>query len=376
MPRICQYCVLDESVVPLIFDNEGRCSSCRDAERALAADYHPNEKGKVLIADLVSKLKSEGRTQSYDCMIGLSGGIDSAYLAHIVVNKLGLKPLAIHVDGGWNSEKAVRNIHLIVDKLDIDLHTEVIEWQEMRDLQVAFLKSGVSNQDMPQDHAFFASLYSAASKFGVRSFLSGVNLATESVELPSGSGHPSIDGRNLSAIHEAFGSLALNTFPRMSILKYVYLTRILKHPTIYKPLNWMNYNKEEAQKVLRDVYGWVDYGTKHSESRFTKFHQEIYLPKKFNYDKRRLHLSSLIVSGQCERSKAIDILRSPISDPREIQRDKKYIAKKLGLTVIELDALISAPDVSHKKYTNDLVLLKIVMKARDLLGRLRNLLVK
>lgn len=376
MPRICQYCVLDESVVPLIFDNEGRCSSCRDAERSLAADYHPNEKGKVLIADLVSKLKSEGRTQSYDCMIGLSGGIDSAYLAHIVVNKLGLKPLAIHVDGGWNSEKAVRNIHLIVDKLDIDLHTEVIEWEEMRDLQVAFLKSGVSNQDMPQDHAFFASLYSAASKFRVKSFLSGVNLATESVELPSGSGHPSMDGRNLSAIHEVFGSLALNTFPRMSILKYVYLTRILKHPTIYKPLNWMKYNKEEAQKVLRDVYGWVDYGTKHSESRYTKFHQEIYLPQKINYDKRRLHLSSLIVSGQCERSKAIDILRSPISDPREIQRDKKYIAKKLGLTVIELDALISAPGVSHKKYTNDLVLLKIVMKARDVLRRLRSLLVK
>jgi hypothetical protein len=314
---------------------------------------------------MVSKLKYEGLTQSYDCIIGLSGGIDSAYLAHMVVKEFGLKPLAIHVDGGWNSEKAVRNINLIVDKLDIDLHTEVIEWHEMKDLQVAFLKSGVINQDIPQDHAFFASLYSAASKFGVKSFLSGVNLATESVRIENDSGHPSIDGKHLLAIHKQFGRAALTTFPLMSVWKYTYLSQILKMPKIYKPLNWMVYDKEKAQRLLENEYSWIDYGTKHSESRFTKFYQEVYLPKKVSYDKRRLHLSSLIVAGQCNRSDAIDILSLPITTLRDEQRDVAFVAKKLGLTKNELELLINAQVVSHQKYKSGLMLLNFMIACRD-----------
>jgi len=365
MSKICSYCVLDESVGHLIFDKNGRCSACKEGERILQRDYHPNEKGKTLIDNMVSKLKHEGATQSYDCIIGLSGGIDSAYLAHIVVKEFGLKPLAIHVDGGWNSEKAVRNINLIVDELDIDLHTEVIEWQEMRDLQLAFLKSGVINQDFPQDHAFFASLYSAASKFGVKSFLSGVNLATESIVMLGESGHPSIDGKHLLAIHKQFGRAALTTFPLMSVGKYAYLSQILKIPKIYKPLNWVAYDKEKAQRLLENEYSWIDYGTKHSESRFTKFYQEVYLPKKVNYDKRRLHLSSLIVAGQCDRSDAIDILSLPITTPRDEQRDVKFVAKKLGLTKNEIESLINAKVVSHQKYKNGLMLLNFMIACRD-----------
>ena len=369
MPRVCSYCVLDESVVALSFDKNGRCNSCREAERMLQKDYHPNEKGKVLLENLVSKLKREGASQEYDCIIGLSGGIDSAYLAHLVVKEFGLRPLAIHVDGGWNSEKAVRNINLIINKLDIDLFTKVIEWQEMRDLQLAFLKSGVMNQDIPQDHAFFSTLYLAASKFGVKSFLSGVNLATESVDLPNGSGHPSIDGKHVKDIHKKFGSKVLSTFPIMSILKYTYLSQVLKKPKIYKPLNWLSYDKNKAQQILEEEYGWIDYGTKHSESRFTKFYQELYLPRKINYDKRRLHLSSLIVAGQLSRSDAIDILKSPISSPREYQRDIKFVAKKLGITKEELEELIDAKIVSHQKYNHGLWILKFLIYIKTFLGK-------
>lgn len=342
---------MDESNPAIEFDAIGQCNCCRDALARRSHEWWPGSDGRSRMEQLASQLKAQGQGQPYDAMLGLSGGIDSAYLAHVAVRHLGLRVLAVHVDGGWNSEPAVRNIESIVRKLDIDLHTYVVEWQEMRDLQLAFLKSSVLNQDIPQDHAFFSTLYRTASQFGIRHFLSGVNFASESI-IPPGWGHPSMDGKHVKAVHARFGSTPLKTFPVMGLMEFLWLTRVRKQLIVYRPLNYLDYNKEHAREELTREYGWREYGGKHCESRFTKFYQEIYLPRKFGFDKRRLHLSSLIVSGQMTREEALTALAEPIAVPEQVRRDIKFVSKKLGLSAAELDALIDSPPVSHMDYPN------------------------
>lgn len=300
---------------------------------------------------MVHQLREAGRGKPYDAMIGLSGGIDSAYLAHVAVRELGLRVLAVHVDGGWNSEPAVRNIESLVRKLDIDLHTYVVEWKEMRDLQTAFLRASVLNQDIPQDHVFFTTLYRTALKFGMRHFLSGVNYATENV-VPPGEGFPYSDDVHLRGVHARFGSVPLKSYPVMPFIEFLWLTRVRRQLTVHRPLNYIDYHKDRAVEALRRNYGWRDYGGKHSESRFTKFYQDIYLPRKFGIDKRRLHLSSLIVSGQLDREQALRELEEPILAPEQARRDLRFVAKKLGLSAAELEGLIAAPPIKHTAYPN------------------------
>jgi len=363
--RTCTLCVMDDSNPAIEFDAVGQCNCCRDALARQAHEWWPGLAGKTRMDDMVYQLKAAGEGKPYDAMIGLSGGIDSAYLAHVAVRELGLRVLAVHVDGGWNSEPAVRNIESMVRKLDIDLHTYVVEWQEMRDLQLAFLKASVLNQDIPQDHAFFSTLYRTASQFGIRHFLSGVNFASENI-VPPGWGYPSMDGKHARAIHRRFGTITLNTYPFMGLVEFLWLTRIRKVLTVHRPLNYLNYNKEQAREALTREYNWCDYGGKHSESRFTKFYQDIYLPRKFGFDKRRLHLSSLIVSGQMTRDEALAELSKPIAAPDQMRRDIKFVAKKLGLGAAELDELIDSPQVSHLVYPNQ-------MRLFDGLAALKNL---
>jgi N-acetyl sugar amidotransferase len=351
--RTCTFCVLDESISSLSFDDKGQCNACRDALQRKQHEWWPGVEGVSRMEKLIALLKIQGSGKPYDAMLGLSGGIDSAYLAHVMVRKYGLRVLAVHVDGGWNSEPAVRNIESIVRKLDIDLHTHVVDWKDMQDLQTAFLKSSVLNQDIPQDHAFFSTLYRTAAKFKIRHFLSGVNFSSENIQV-QGWGHPSIDGKHAQAIHEKFGTHKLRSYSFMSTMEYLWITQLRKQLTVHRPLDFGAYNKIDAKVELLKEYDWRDYGAKHCESRFTKFYQEIYLPRKFHFDKRRLHLSSLIVSGQLSREQALIELDTPISTPHQIRHDIKFIAKKLGITVAELDALISSPAVAHRDYPNQL----------------------
>ena len=349
--RACTFCVMDEALAPMQFDEEGRCECCRDALRRMPFEWWPNEQGQARLDALVKQLKLHGVGKKYDAMIGLSGGVDSAYLAHLAVRNFGLRVLAVHVDGGWNSAPAVHNIESIVRKLNLDLHTFVVEWEEMRDIQLAFLRSSVLNQDIPQDHAFFSTLYRTAMKYGVRDFLSGVNFSSESIVAP-GMGHTYMDLRHLRAIHRRFGRLPATHFPFMSLQTFIWHSRIARTLHVHKPLNYMAYDKERAKQELTDVYGWRDYGRKHDESRFTKFYQECYLPRKFDFDKRRLHLSSLIVSGQVTRNEALAQLSQPISDPKQTARDMRFVAKKLGIDAQELSQLIGCEPVSHLAYPN------------------------
>jgi hypothetical protein len=249
----------------------------------------------------------------------------------------------------------VHNIELLVRQLDLDLHTLVIEWDEMRDLQVAFLKASVLNQAIPQDHAFFATLYRTARQFGLHHFLSGVNYATECV-VPPLWGHPSMDGKHLRAIQQRFGAAALATFPVMGLTEFLWMTRVRRQVTIHRPLNYLAYDKEQARVELREAYGWRDYGGKHCESRFTKFYQEIYLPKKFHFDKRRLHLSSLIVSGLMTRAQALEELATSITTAEQEKRDMRFVAKKLAINVAELESYLSSAPIDHLTYPNQMSL--------------------
>lgn len=365
MKRVCTFCVMDESNPALVFDKLGQCNCCRDALMRMPHEWWPNEEGARRMDRLVASLKDRGKGKSYDVMVGLSGGIDSAYLAHLASQVHGLRVIAVHVDGGWNSEAAVRNIESMVRGLDIDLHTHVIEWNEMRDLQVAFLHSSVMNQDMPQDHAFFATLYRTAARFGMHDFLSGVNFASECV-VPPNWGFPSMDGKHLLAIHRRFGKHPLRSYPVMRFSEYVWMTRVRKQLSLHRPLNYVRYDKEAAAAELRRLYGWRDYGGKHCESRFTQFFQEIYLPRKFHFDKRRLHLSSLIVSGQITRANALTQLSQPPFDPARARWDIKFVAKKLGMSTAELAATIESPVVSHFEYPNEMALHRSLSRVRSL----------
>ena len=266
--------------------------------------------------------------------------------------QLGLRPLAVHVDTGWNSELAVSNIEKIVTKLDIDLHTTVIDWDEMRDLQLAFLRSGVANCDVPQDHAFVAVLFKLAAKLNIKWIISGHNLQTESI-LPESWGYTSIDRKHLLGIHKKFGTVKLKNFPRYSLFDYTFYWPYIKKIKILKLLNYEDYDKNRAKEFLINEFDWRDYGGKHYESRFTKFFQSYYLPKKFGYDKRRAHAASLVVSGQLDRSDAIASLMVPPYTDSESSEDCVFIAKKLGVTVEQIKEMIDAAPKSYRDYPSN-----------------------
>jgi N-acetyl sugar amidotransferase len=352
---------------PLIeFDAAGVCSHCRAYDDMVAAIGGPDERSARLDA-LVKHLRRAGQGKDYDCIMGLSGGVDSSYLAWYVVTQLGLRPLVVHVDTGWNSELAVNNIQNIVQRLNLDMHTLVIDWDEMRDLQQAYFRSGVANLDVPQDHAFIASLYQEAKKYGIRDILNGGNIQTESI-LPNSWGYDASDARSLLAIHKEFGEHPLRTFPIYSNFKrfvqYPYIAKLKSH----RPLEYIDYNKEKAKELLKSELGWRDYGGKHYESVFTKFFQSYYLPVKFGYDKRRAHLASLVVSGQISREQALEELTLPSFNPDEISQDKEYFAKKIGLSMNEFEYIMGEPPKSHADYDNSEAL---YTRLRTLKRRLR-----
>lgn len=361
---------MDTTDVDIAFDESGICSWCVRFDTVIRQQWQPDAAGRQRLQATVEAIKRETAGQDYDCIVGLSGGVDSSYAAYVARHELGLRLLAVHVDAGWNSELAVKNIENIVKRLDIDLHTHVVDWEEMRDLQLAFLKSGVANQDVPQDHAFFAALYKFAVQRGIRWILSGGNTATESV-LPTSWGYNAMDLRHLKSIHRRFGTVPLRTFPTCNFVQsYVYYP-FVRGMRVLRPLDYLPYVASDAIATLERELGYRYYGTKHGESRFTKFFQNYWLPSRFGYDKRRAHLSSLILSGQLTRAEALDILGRPLySNEAELAEDKAFVAKKLGLRVEEFDRLLAAPIHSHRDYPSNEWLFSLKDKARPLLHRL------
>ncbi len=363
--RMCTQCVMDTTDPDVVFDENGVCNHCYYFKNNVVPNWYPDQRGERLLRQMIVRVREHGKGKQYDSIIGISGGVDSSYLA-VKVGEWGLRPLAVHVDAGWNSELAVKNIEQIVTKVGLDLVTHVVDWEDMRELQLAFLRSNVANQDVPQDHAFFAALYHYAVKNKIKYVISGSNYATEGI-LPQSWGYDSMDARHIRAVHRRFGNRKLREYPIVSFFNYQIYYPKIKKMTVLAPLNYIPYNKRLAIDYLEQEYGWRYYGGKHYESRWTHFFQAYYLPTKFGYDKRKAHLASLVVAGEMSREQALEELEKPLYTENELAEDKAFVAKKLGISVEELDDLVAQPPRQYREFPNNERKLRQYQAARSFL---------
>lgn len=345
--RICAKTVMDTSDPYIEFDEDGVSNYWRSGIARLEAEIIRGEAGLAHARRIAESIRAESKTKRYDCLIGVSGGVDSSYVAYWT-RKLGLRPLAVHLDNGWNSELAVSNIEALVTKLDIDLHTVVLDWEEFRDIQRSFFLASVPNCEMPTDHAITATLFSLARKHGIRHIISGANVVTEGI-YQANIGHDNKDWSHIADLHRRFGQRKVSTFPHLSVLDFarsIVVDRIRFIPI----LNYLDYNREQAIATLEREFGWRNYGRKHGESTFTRFFQEHYLPAKFGIDKRRMHYSSMICAGQITREDALRKLEEPLYEPDELRQDIEFVRKKLQFSEKEFEAIMKTPPKSHHDY--------------------------
>jgi len=348
--EICTNCVMDTTDSKIIFDDNGVCDHCNTFSKDILPHWHTDKRGEEALWKIIDKIKEEGKGKDFDCIMGMSGGIDSSYLTYVVKEKYGLRPLVFHVDAGWNSQIDVNNIERLIDKLGLDLYTHVVDWEEMKDLQLAYFKSGVPHIDVPQDHSFFATMYDFASKYKIKYILTGGNYSTECVRNPIEWMYYQSDSIQLKDIHRKFGKKPLKGYKVTSILWHKIYLPYIKGIKLIRPLDFVPYDKEEAMQLLIEKFGWQKYPQKHFESRFTKFYESYWLPKKFGFDTRKVQYSSLILTGQMTRDEALENLSKPAYDEETIAQDFEYIATKLGITIEELQSYLDAPNKSYKDY--------------------------
>lgn len=366
---ICNRCIMDETDSQIKFDTHGACDHCQNFDLNIHPNWHTDQQGYAELMKAAELIKKEGKGKDFDCIIGLSGGLDSSYTAYVAKEIMGLRPLLFHVDAGWNTDQAVGNIEKLVDGLGLDLFTEVINWEEMKDLQVAFLKSAIPDQDIPQDCAFFSALYKFARKNKIKYVLTGGNFSTECCREPNEWGaYPGIDKTFITDIHRKFGKRKLKTFPIIDVLEYKVFHHQVLGMKVFKPLNLVPFIKKEAEKLLQDKYGWLPFQHKHHESRFTRFYEDYWMPRKFGYEKRRAHFSSLIMTGQMTRDEALARISKPELSDEFMKNEFKYVANKLNLTVDELQEIFEQPNKSYRDYKNKLWLIQLGAKLINLLG--------
>ncbi len=366
--RICTRCVMDTSDPEITFDEDGVCNHCHSyAELHRRLVPPPGERERQLAA-LVSNIKEHGRGREYDCVMGLSGGVDSTYVAHLVA-KHGLRAIAVHLDNGWDSELAVKNVENIVTRLGVDLVTHVLDWPQFRDLQVAFLRASVPDAEIPTDHAIGAVLYQTAAKHGIRHVIAGTNVVSEAI-MPDRWTYGVGDWRYISAVHRQFGKRSIKGFPHYSLARQSWYQAV-RRIRFVSLLNLVEYDKAEAMRTITDELSWRDYGGKHYESLYTKFFQGHILPVKFGIDKRRAHQATLINSGQTTREAALALLTSPPLPPDEEASEREYVVKKLGLGEEEFQRIMSEPPRSYRDYPNSVALRARISRAIRLGRRLR-----
>lgn len=364
----CNRCVMDTSDPDISFLENGNCNNCNNAIKRLQNEIYTDEKLKInKLNAICAAIKENGKNNKYDCIIGLSGGVDSSYLAYLVVAKLGLRPLAVHLDNGWNSELAVANINNIVKILNIDLYTKVLDWSEFKSLQLSFLKASVIDIEMLTDHAIGVSLFEVSKKFNIKYFLSGYNYQSESI-MPSKWLYPyKMDSLNIKDIYRKYGNgKKIRSFKFLSF--YEYLTFGKNSMELIPILNYVDYNKKEALKTLEKELNWRNYGNKHNESIFTKFYQDVILPRKFNVDKRKAHLSSLICSDQITREEALLELNKPIISEKEFERTLEYFLKKLELSYEDYQKIMMNKPKDHWEFKS---YAKIKYKVGNILRHLK-----
>ena len=356
---MCNNCVMDTTDSAIFFDENGICDHCNTFFTKIQPNWDTNNRGKAHLERISEIIRSSGLGRDFDCIIGMSGGIDSSYLTYLAKEQLGLRPLVFHVDAGWNSQIAVNNIERLVDGLGLDLYTEVIDWEEMKDLQLAFFKSGVPHIDTPQDHAFFATMYKFANQYKVKYILTGANISTECVRNPVEWMYYQSDSTQLRDIHRRFGTRPLVNFPVTSILWHKVYLPYVKGIKVVRPLNYLPYIKQEAMGLLSERFGWQPYPQKHFESRFTRFYESYWLPKRFGYDVRKVQFSSLILTGQ---------MKAPPFDEETIGHDIEFVANKLGITVDELNGYMELPKKTYRDYRSQRWIYDVGARAMKALG--------
>ncbi len=363
----CTRCVMDTTDSKITFDAQGVCDHCRNFDKNIAPFWKPDENRLEELEEIAGRIRKARKNSDYDCILGLSGGADSSYLAYIAKEVMHLRPLAFVVDTGWNLNVAVENIEKIVKGLDLDLYTEVVNWKEMADLQLSFFKSGISSQDFPQDHAIFAALYNYAVKHHIKYVLTGSNSATEFIRPPVEWIYMN-DLRMAKDIHKKFGQRKLNTYPMCGMIKYKIWYRYFHGMKRVYPLDYVVYNKSEAEKLLHEKYGWTKYENKHYENVFTRFFEGYYLPYKFGFDTRKNVASNEILAGTLTREEALKRLEQPPYDPDLMEQDKEYIAKKLGISTEEFDHMINRPNKTPSDYKNSMWMIKLGVAVSKMLG--------
>jgi len=358
--RICSRCIMDTTDPNIGFDGQGRCDYCNNYDGMIKPNWETGVTGGRQLEQMADAIRLAGQGKDFDCIIGLSGGLDSSYVAYVAKEKMGLRPLLFHVDAGWNTDQAVGNIEKLVDGLGLDLYTDVVNWESVKRMQVAFMRAGIPDQDLVQDAAFFSGLYKFARKYKIKHIITGSNFSTECCREPEEwGGYLGIDKTLFGDIWKQGGDGKPNDeFPLVDILVYKLWYQKVLGMKVYHPLNLVPYVKKDAEDELEKRFGWQRFQHKHHESRFTRFYEDYWLPRRFGYEKRRAHFSSLIMTGQMTREEAIDRISRPEMDEHFLKQEFEFVAHKLGLTVDELQQLFEMPKKTFRDYKNK----------RDLIG--------
>lgn len=357
--QICQHCIMDTSDPGIVFDDRGWCDYCNNFEDIIKPNWRTGNLGQQSLEEMAASIRASGKGRDFDCIIGLSGGLDSSYSAYVAKEKMGLRPLLFHVDAGWNTDQAVGNIEKLVDGLGLDLFTQVVNWESIKRMQVAFLRSGIPDQDLVQDAAFFSCMYKFARQHGIQHIITGSNFSTECCREPEEwGGYLGIDKTLFADIWSKCGDGKPNEFPLVDILVYKVWYQKLLGMKVHHPINFLPYIKKEAEDELEQRFGWQRFQHKHHESRFTRFYEDYWLPRRFGFEKRRAHFSSLIMTGQMTRDQALERIARPEMDEQFLQQEFEYVAHKLDLTVDQLQVLFDSPKRTFRDYKNK----------RDLIG--------
>ena len=365
--QICKRCVMDTSDTNIIFDGNGICDRCNQFDKEVLPSWNYGKNKKEKLDSLVQEIKKQGEGKPYDCLLGMSGGFDSSYMLHFAIKELGLRPLVFHVDAGWNIKFAEENIKKMIEKLGVSLQVEKINWDEVRDFQLAFFKSGVPHLDIPQDLAFVSVLDRYAVKHKIKYILNGGNISTEVVVNPRSWGYWGTDDVHNKDIIKNFGSVPMKTYPFTSVLKRKIYIPYIKKVKVVKLLDYVPYIKADAEKLLVDEYGWQPYAQKHFESIMTKFIEGYWLPKRFGYDVRKAQFSSLILTGQMTREQALLRLKEPAISKSESDELFKQVAEMLQISNEELQSYMDMPLKTYKDYNHQDYLFGIGSKMMNLL---------
>lgn len=350
--QICTKTIMDTSDSNITFDKDGISDYYHNFKKTIEPNWHTDEQGYNELMRIAEKIRKECKNKEFDCIIGLSGGLDSSYTAYITKEVMGLRPLIFHVDAGWNTQQAVSNIEKLLNGLNLELYTEVINWEEMKDLQVAFLKAQIPDQDLPQDTAFFSTLYKFAVKHKVKYVFTGGNFSTECCREPEEWGAYLMDSTLIKDIHKKFGKKPLKSFPIVDTLIHKIYYNYILGMKVVKPLNYVPFVKKDAEKLLEEKFGWQKFQHKHHESRFTRFYEDYWMPKKFGYEKRRAHFSSLILTGQMTREEALERIAKPEMSEDFLKQEFEYVANKLDLSPQELQDIFEGENKTYRNYKN------------------------